>query len=338
MKHIVLCGGAGTRLWPLSNAKEPKQLLKLFQGKSLMQTCLERNASLTKEVLIIANQSLQIPTQTQVEELKFENRVSYLWEPQARNTAAAIAMSALLSQPDEILLVTPADHLISEDNKYQDTIIEAQKLATEGFLVTIGLKPAYPETGFGYIEHHGNEVIRFTEKPEKELAEQFIASGNYLWNSGIFCFSAQAIIQELKQHAPAILAEAEQTVKEYNQTGTISLEAMLNIPSHSIDYAIMEKTNKIKVVPSSMSWQDVGSYEALIAHLEPKAFSNKTIQINCLTDTNFVFPSHKPIALVGIENLIVVDSPQGLLILNKGLGQNIKEVHQEIKKHYPEFS
>jgi len=334
MKHVLLCGGAGTRLWPLSHAAEPKQMLRLFNERSLLQETLLRNKAFCDEVLIIANNTLYEKIDSQVREVTDSHSIRWIREPKARNTAAAVAMAALSFEADDILLVTPSDHMIGAGDAYCATIEAAGRLAGQGYLVTIGLKPAYPETGFGYIHYDGIDVIEFTEKPDLETAASFVASGRYLWNSGIFCFKASVIIAELKQHAPAILEACEAAIAELRSNGAVSVDAMEAIPSVSIDYAVMEKSDKIKVVASAMDWNDVGTYESLVEVL--KGEKQDAININCAAEQNFVFSQQRPVAIVGLEDIIVVDRPNGLLIMKKGLGQFVKNVHQEVASQFPD--
>ena len=185
MQHIILCGGSGTRLWPLSNRQTPKQLLPLFEDRSLLQLTYLRNSSACSSVLAIANEQQVEVISGQL--LDAGAVVRWIAEPVGRNTAAAIALAAFMADPEEVLLITPSDHLIGTPDIYEATIASARQLAEAGYLVTIGLRPAYPETGYGYIHHDGNDVIRFVEKPDAANAVRMLESGDYLWNSGIFC-------------------------------------------------------------------------------------------------------------------------------------------------------
>jgi len=335
LKHVVLCGGAGTRLWPLSHAKAPKQLLQLFGNRSLLQESVLRNSNYCKELLVVCNTHIVADVRGQIGELKDLMSVKWIEEPEGRNTAAAIALSALMSAPDDLLLVTPSDHLILNDELYAQTVASAAKFATEGYLVTIGLRPAYPETGYGYIQYQGNEVLAFTEKPDKENAIRFMESGNYLWNSGIFCFSVRTILEEMELHAKDILLKCREAVTELKETGSISIKSMKAIPSLSIDYAVMERSRRIKVVPSDIKWSDVGTYDALIEAIADRD-EHSAINIACESAHNYVFHQKRPVAIVGLENIIVVDHPNGLLVMKKGMGQHVKEVYNEVAARFPE--
>ena len=338
MQHIILCGGSGTRLWPLSNKQTPKQLLPLFEGKSLLQLTYQRNSFTCDRVVAIVNEQQETMVTDQLKQagaLHFE----CIAEPTGRNTAAAIALAAFVADPESILLITPADHLIGTPDRYSETIYMAEKLARAGNLVTIGLQPAYPETGYGYIQYDGYDVVRFTEKPDAVTAEIMLASGEYLWNSGIFCGKAGVLLHQLEQYAPAIYATAALAAAEYMETGRISLAAMEAIPSDSIDYAVLEKSDIVKVVPSTMEWSDVGGYEALAEALARHySYSNQqAVFIESDPVNSIVIGKDKLVALVGVENVVVVNTPDALLILQKGKGQEVKQLHKWVKENRPEL-
>lgn len=337
MQHIILCGGSGTRLWPLSNRHTPKQLLPLFEDRSLLQLTYLRNSAACSGVLAIANEQQVDVISTQL--LEAGAALRWIAEPVGRNTAAAIALAAFMADPGEILLITPSDHLIGTPDIYAATIESARQLAAEDYLVTIGLQPAYPETGYGYIHHDGNDVIRFVEKPDAANAVRMMESGDYLWNSGIFCSKASVMLDELKQFAPDIYNSSKKAAEELLRTGKISLAAMEAIPSDSIDYAVMEKSLRVKVVPSAMQWSDVGSYEALTeALMEHYQYSNQqAVFIESNPRNSMVIGKDKLVALVGVDNMVVVDTPGALLIMQKGSGQEIKQLHNWVKENRPEL-
>lgn len=337
MQHIILCGGSGTRLWPLSNRHTPKQLLPLFEDRSLLQLTYLRNSAACSGVLAIANEQQVEVISGQL--LEAGAALRWIAEPIGRNTAAAIALAAFTADPEEILLITPSDHLIGTPDVYAATIESARQLAAEGYLVTIGLRPAYPETGYGYIHHDGNDVIRFVEKPDAANAVRMLESGDYLWNSGIFCSKASVMLDELKQFAPEIYNTSKKAAAELIRTGKISLATMEAIPSDSIDYAVMEKSLRVKVVPSAMQWSDVGSYEALTeALMEHYQYSNQqAVFIESNPRNSMVIGKDKLVALVGVDNMVVVDTPGALLIMQKGSGQEIKQLHNWVKENRPEL-
>lgn len=338
MHHILLCGGSGTRLWPLSNQQTPKQLLPLFEDRSLLQLTYLRNRAACTNIMAIMNAQQQTMIASQLQEAGAENPV-LLAEPVGRNTAAAIALAAFVSAPETVLLITPADHLIGTPDLYAQTIATAKELAEEGNLVTIGLQPNYPETGYGYIQYEGYDVLRFVEKPDLATATQLLESGGYLWNSGIFCCKAGVMLEELQKYAPDIYEAAGIAAAEWKQAGTLSLSTMEAIPSDSIDYAVMEKSQRVKVVPSYMQWSDVGSYEALSEALtQHYQYSNhQAVFINSNPENSTVIGKEKLVALVGVEDLVVVDTPGALLIMKKGKGQEIKKLHQWVKENRPEL-
>ncbi|HEY1167083.1 MAG TPA: sugar phosphate nucleotidyltransferase [Chitinophaga sp.] len=336
MQHIILCGGSGTRLWPLSNRQTPKQLLPLFEGRSLLQLACQRNQAACDSVLAIVSEQHANMVEEQLLEAGAEN-LRMLAEPVGRNTAAAIALAAFVSAPETILLITPADHLIGTPDIYAQTIETAQLLAAGNSLVTIGLQPTYPETGFGYIQYSGHDVIRFVEKPDAKNASLMLQSGDFLWNSGIFCCKAGILLQELKQHAPEIYKAAGEAADEWLSKGHLSKASMEAIPSTSIDYAVAEKSNRVKVVPSTMDWSDVGSYEALAEALVQHYSYHNHQAVSIESGNNMVIGKEKLVALVGVENLVVVNTPEALLIMKKGKGQEIKQLHQWVKENRPEL-
>ncbi|MCF6402769.1 mannose-1-phosphate guanylyltransferase [Chitinophaga filiformis] len=338
MLHVLLCGGSGTRLWPLSNKQTPKQLLPLFDGQSLLQLTWVRNSTFCDSVMAVVNEQQSEMVSKQLGEAGAQH-VQMMEEPVGRNTAAAIALAAFSATPETILLITPADHLIGTPDLYAETIKKAAELAAEGHLVTIGLQPAYPETGYGYIQYTGYDVVRFTEKPNKVTAEAMLKSGDYLWNSGIFCGKAGVLLQQLLEHAPEIYAAASEAALIWKETGTIPLAAMEAIPSDSIDYAVLEKSNIVKVVPSAMQWSDVGGYEALAEALASHyRYSNhQAVFIESDPVNSMVIGKDKLVALVGVENVVVVNTPEVLLILQKGKGQEVKQLHQWVKENRPEL-
>ena len=336
MTNIILCGGSGTRLWPISRTLMPKQFVKLFDDKSLFQLTIERNSKVCDSQFIVSNTQQYFLALDQLEELnKFNNR--YLLEPVGKNTAPAIALACMKLDPKEIVLVTPSDHLIKDEAQYKKVLVQAKELAEENNLVTFGIKPDFAETGFGYIEADGLDVIAFHEKPNKETAQRYIKAGNYYWNSGMFCFKAGVFLDELKQYSPEIFEASKMalldSIEDDNVT-RIKLEAMMDIPEDSIDYAVMEKSKIVKVIPSDIDWSDVGSFDALYEEL-PKDENGNTLNPNYLSidsKNNFIYGLKRKIATVDIEDLIIVDTGDALLISKKGSSQKIKKIVDEVKK------
>ncbi|SKA29251.1 mannose-1-phosphate guanylyltransferase [Chitinophaga eiseniae] len=338
MQHIILCGGSGTRLWPLSNQQTPKQLLTLFDGYSLLQLTFRRNRFACDKVMAIVNEQQAGIVAEQLEQAGASAPVC-LAEPVGRNTAAAIALAAFVADPDTILLITPADHLIGTPDRYATAIETAGILAAGNHVVTIGLVPTYPETGFGYISYSGHDVLRFVEKPDRVVAEAMLAAGGFLWNSGIFCCKARVLLQELQQHAPAIYEATAIAAAEWKTTGVLRKETMEAIPSDSFDYAVLEKSGIVKVVPSKMDWSDVGSYEALADALSRhyQYRNHQAVFIESDPQKNIVIGKDKLVALVGVENMVVVNTASALLIMKRGRGQDIRQLHQWVRDNRPEL-
>ena len=340
--NLILCGGSGTRLWPLSRTLMPKQFVKLFNNQSLFQLTVERNNALCDEQLIVSNSEQYFLALDQLEELKTQNsklKTRYLLEPIGRNTAPAIALACLSLNPETVVLVTPSDHLIKNQKAYQTVVKRAEVLANDGFLVTFGIKPSYAETGYGYIEAkivngesldvNGLDVLKFHEKPDMQTASEYLAINHspltthhsqFLWNSGMFCFKAGVFLQELKHYSPLIYEASKQALENANDGDMIRIkhEAMMAIPEDSIDYAVMEKSDKVKVVPSDIAWSDVGSFDALSAELDNDE------------NNNFIL-SHKQVCTIDIEDLIIIDTEDALLISRKGSSQKVKEIVSKLK-------
>ncbi len=335
MTNIILCGGSGTRLWPISRSLMPKQFVKLFNEKSLFQLSVERNSKVCESQFIVSNADQYFLALDQLEELEKSNN-KYLLEPVGRNTAPAIALACMALDKDEIVLVTPSDHLIKNEEAYALVAERATELAKENNLVTFGIKPTFAETGFGYIEAEGEEVKAFYEKPNLETASEYLEAGNYYWNSGMFCFKAGVFLEELQKYSPAIYDACKTAFKNTNTEDMIRIkhEDMLNIPDDSIDYAVMEKSTKVKVVPSDINWSDVGSFDALYDELEQDSNGNTVNEKHISIDSknNLIIGSEKTIATIDIEDLIIVDSGDALLISKKGSSQKVKQVVQKLKE------
>ena len=335
MTNIILCGGSGTRLWPISRNLMPKQFVKLFADRSLFQLTLARNAKLCSTRFIVSNAEQYFLALDQIEE---KDDVRYLLEPVGRNTAPAIALACMACAPDEIVLITPSDHLIKNETEYKNILHRAKELAAQDCLVTFGITPTFAETGFGYIEAvNGEDVRAFHEKPDAATAAEYLKAGNYYWNSGMFCFKAGVFLQELHKHAPAIYAACENALANSPAASAdlirITHEAMLSIPEDSIDYAVMEKSSKVKIIPSDIGWSDLGSFDALYEEL-PKDEHGNTLNPNHISidsKNNFVYADARIVATIDIEDLIIIDTSDALLISKKGSSQKVKEVVNAIK-------
>ena len=340
MTNIILCGGSGTRLWPISRTLMPKQFVKLFDDSSLFQLTVKRNAKVCNTQFIVSNQDQYFLAYDQLEELnKTHNK--YLLEPVGRNTAPAIALACMALNPEEIVLVTPSDHLIKDEDAYAKVIEKASALAQDGNLVTFGIKPDFAETGFGYIEAKGFDVKAFHEKPDASTAQSYLDAGNYYWNSGMFMFKAGVFLEELKKHSLEIYESSLKALENQNNNDMIriALDDMMSIPEDSIDYAVMEKSSKVKVVPSDIAWSDVGSFDALYEEM-PHDKDGNTINkdhISIDSKNNLVYSKDKTIATIDIEDLIIIESGDALLISKKGSSQKVKKVVAQLKNSNSEL-
>ena len=260
-------------------------------------------------------------------------KANYLLEPVGRNTAPAIALACLALESEEIVLVTPSDHLIKDETAYLEAIEKAKSLALSDNLVTFGITPQYPETGFGYIEAKGEDVLSFKEKPDAATAQAYLDAGNYYWNSGMFCFKAGVFLEELKKYSPDIY---EASVSAYKNAKTdemirVSHDDMSAIPEDSIDYAVMEKSNKVKVIPSDIDWSDLGSFESL----DEEIGSSENV-INIDSNNNLVLSS-KQVATIDVDDLIIIDTADALLVSKKGSSQKVKQVVKKLKEENSEL-
>lgn len=322
INHVILTGGIGSRLWPLSRKSKPKQYLELFESKSLFEMSLLRNRDITDNVIVVGN----VDNCHLSKEVLKKTNLSYIdiIESTPRNTAAAIAFAALASDPDDILVITPSDHVIEGQESYENSIKKGIELAKKGSIVTFGVVPTKPETGFGYIEYSKNDVLSFREKPNAELAEEFISKGNFLWNSGMFCFKASVLLEELEKYNPEVLKKSK-IVWESNQDGLLDLELSLEIPSISIDYAVMEKSDKIKVVPVDFEWSDLGSFEAVYDYLYSQGHPVDE-------NGNMVIGTDVYTPFIGVRDTIFVSTPTANLILQKESSQDVKRIYEQLEK------
>ena len=340
MTNIILCGGSGTRLWPISRKLMPKQFVKLFDDRSLFQLTVERNSKISEKRYIVSNTEQYFLALDQLEEL--EEKASFLLEPLGRNTAPAIALACMDIDPDEIVLITPSDHLIKDEKAYHDSVQRAKALAQEDKLVTFGIKPSYPETGFGYIEAEGEDVLSFKEKPDTATAKAYLEKGNYYWNSGMFCFKAGVFLEELQKYSPDIYTQSLKAYQHANREGMVRVihEDMAAIPEDSIDYAVMEKSDSVKVIPSDIDWSDLGSFDALYDELpkdsDGNAKNDKLISID--SKNNLIMAEDKQIATIDIEDLIIIDTADALLISKKGASQKVKQVVKKLKEDKSELT
>lgn len=336
MVNILLCGGGGTRLWPLSRALMPKQFIQIFNNKSLFELSYERNSKICSQILIVSNQEQYFLA---LDQLKIDKNINYLLEPISKNTAAAITLACFSLSKKELVLVTPSDHLIKNESNYHKVVEKATKLAKEDKIITFGIKPNYPETGYGYIEFECNEVLRFCEKPDLNTAKEFIKKGNFLWNSGMFVFKVDFFLKQMQKYAKDIYDTCYVAYKNSLKTENfikIQKEDMEKIPSLSIDYALMEKSDSIKVVPSDIDWSDVGSFESLAKEFpknENENFSNIKAKF-VDSKNNFIFSNNKKkfIATIDLNDFVIVDTDDALLISKKESTQKVRLVYESIRK------
>lgn len=359
----ILCGGAGSRLWPVSRELHPKPFIRLADGQSLLQKAWLRGAVLpdVAEVLTVTNRELFFKTQDDYREAAdvamngLAN--SFVLEPFGRNTAPAIAAAALnvaaTHGEDTLMLVLAADHLISDQPAFAQAVAQAVQLAAQGKLVTFGIKPEVPETAYGYIEANmaapirandgavaGYLVRRFVEKPNLEIAREYVASGNYQWNSGMFCFSAGTLLREMEQHCPAILAATRACMAQSSKAeGADFAQIQLDpssfgaVPDNSIDFAVMEKSSNVAVVPCSIGWSDIGSWDALGDLTSPDDQGNRIEGEALLHDVSncFIRSNERMVGAVGVNNLIVIDTPDALLIADRTRAQDVKHLYASLK-------
>lgn len=347
----ILCGGAGSRLWPVSREQHPKPFIRLADGQSLLQKAFLRGAQLPGviEVLTVTNRELFFKTEDEFREVNAEGiATSFILEPFGRNTAPAIVAAALqvakTHGDDAIMLVLAADHLISDQLAFEQAVLKATELATLGKLVTFGIQPEAPETGYGYIEADGNTVLRFVEKPSLEKAQEYLASGQFLWNSGMFCFSAGSLLREMEKYHPQMVADMRVCIEQSRASegkGFIQVEldpeTFATVPEDSIDYAVMEKSDQVAVVPCNIGWSDIGSWSALGDLDQADARGNRVqgevmlhATDNC-TIQNSGQSNGRLIATVGVKNLIIIDTPDAVLVADKSCAQDVKHIYAELK-------
>lgn len=323
LKTVILSGGVGSRLWPLSRKDRPKQYLDIFGGKSLFRLAVERNLPLSLKLLVVGNENNYLLSDKELQSIGVEYQK--IIEAVPRNTSAAIAFSALASEDDDILLVVPSDHIIENIEAYHQRVKEAIEMAEQGYIVAFGLKPTKPETGYGYIESEGENVISFREKPNRDTAEDFCKAGNFYWNSGMFCFKTSVFLGELRKFEPKIYTTTKEAW-ENAKNGVLNEEDMLRIPSKSVDYAIMERTNKMKVVRGNFGWSDLGSFEALYEYLsrngnEPDGNGNMYIG------------GGKSTFFLGLRNTILIETEDINLVLRKEMAQDVKGIYEQIEEN-----
>ena len=342
-----MCGGAGSRLWPVSREQHPKPFIRLADGQSLLQKAFLRGTQLSDvaEVLTVTNRELFFKTEDEFREVNTAGvATSFILEPFGRNTAPAIVAAALQVAKshgdDAVMLVLAADHLIADQSAFQQAVHKATELAETGKLVTFGIHPEAPETGYGYIETEGNTVLRFVEKPSLEKAQEYFVSGRFLWNSGMFCFTAGSLLREMEKYNPQIVADMRVCLEKSRRLEgggcsqvVIDPETFMTVAEDSIDYAVMEKSDHVAVVPCNIGWSDIGSWSTL-GDLVPADDNGNRVQGEViLHDTNdcTIQSDGRLVAALGVKNLIIIDTPDAVLVVDKSSAQDVKHIYTELK-------
>ena len=340
-----MCGGSGTRLWPLSRALFPKQFLPLVNDTSMLQDTLLRLPDNCSVPMFICNEEHRFLVAEQVRQLS-QSQGTILLEPEGRNTAPAVALAAinaLATDQDALLLVLAADHVIQNTDAFHQAVAQATIAAEQDKLVTFGIVPTHAETGYGYIKKGTEQatntfdVAQFVEKPNQEVADEYLASGDYLWNSGMFLFKASRYLEELGKYRPDILAHCQQAMADVEHDLDFlrpSKVDFLACASESIDYAVMEKTDSAVIIPLDAGWSDVGSYSALWEVCQQDENKNvlKGDVIAQTTTNSYIHSQHKLIATVGVDNLVIIETHDAVLVANKDKVQEVKQIVEQLKK------
>ncbi|RLD96246.1 MAG: mannose-1-phosphate guanylyltransferase [Aquificota bacterium] len=336
---VIMAGGGGVRLWPLSNPQTPKHMLPLFSQKSLLKETIERIAPFvgSEKVLIVTTRDMAIEVAKEGD----VPRERVIVEPRGRNTAPAVALSTLyvmnILGEEAIIIVLPADHHIEPPEALWSCLDKASKLALDGWLVTLGIPPTRPETGYGYMETgemlipSALRVRRFTEKPSLEKAQKFLEEGNYYWNSGIFIWKAQTLWEELVRHLPEVALPLDKFRNTAWKVTVANLEALYSrFPNISIDHAVMEKSQRVAMVPANFQWCDVGSWASLWEILEKDHLGNVSRGLAQILETqdSLIWSQDIPVKVLGLNNLVVVATPQGVLVCPMEKSQEIKKLFE----------
>jgi len=327
--HVILSGGVGSRLWPVSRKSMPKQYIPMFGEKSLFQLTAERSKHLVDHTVVVGNKDNFLLSQADMIRANINDYTDVV-EASPRNTAAAIAFAALAVEPDDILFVTPSDHIITNERAYAAAFGRAVELAKEDYIVTFGIIPTKPETGYGYIEYLENEVRSFREKPTLPMAKDFLEQGNFLWNSGMFCFKAKTYLEELNKFEPEILETSTKCWSLKSENFLPEAQTLL-IPAKSIDYAVMERSDRIKVVKSDFGWSDLGSFESIWEHWEGLGEDYHFKGSNCIVG------SKKHVEFLGVSNLVLVETHDAILVLSKSSSQDVKKIFERLEIDKPEL-
>ena len=337
---VIMAGGSGTRLWPLSRAAHPKQFLRLHGEDTMLQATVKRLSGLDIQASItICNEEHRFFVAEQLREI--DKLGPIILEPVGRNTAPAIALAALTAKDDPLLLVLAADHVIQDEDAFREAVIRAIPLAEVGKLVTFGIVPSAPHTGYGYIKRgkdigEGFEVDAFVEKPSSDVAQDYFSSGDYYWNSGMFLFRASSYLEELKKFRPDILEQCKASVMEVKADLDflrIDKEAFELCPAESVDYAVMEKTSHAVVMPMDAGWSDIGSWSSLWDISEKDGDGNSTHGDVILhnTQNSYVKTDNKLVAVIGVDDLVIVSTKDSLMVAHKDSVQDVKIITEALK-------
>jgi mannose-1-phosphate guanylyltransferase len=345
---VILCGGVGSRLWPLSRDSHPKPFIKLADGQTLLQKAFLRGAeqSQVSEVVTVTNRDLFFKIEDQYRQLNHNPlTTTYILEPFGRNTAAAIASAALHIRKTygdhAVMLVLAADHVIANTQTFADAVQNAIRLANNGRLVTFGIKPQSPETGYGYIEADGANVLRFVEKPDHETAVAYVDSGRFFWNSGMFCFRTRDIIDAMRRYSPEVLSSVSSCIAESRVSSSqgfteieLGADSFMNVPDISIDYAVMEKADNVSVVACDIGWDDVGSWASFSKTVSEDDNGNAVEGVAILHDVqnSYIRSESRLIAAVGVNDLVVIDTDDALLVSTKSRVQDVKHIYNSLKQ------
>jgi len=350
---VILAGGSGTRFWPLSRHLYPKQLLRIMGGETLIQQTMRRvTACVDPTRVVISTNALQADSiRFQLNEWKDGLQGNFLLEPEGRNTAPAIAWAAhrlIKADPDAVMVVLPADHVIKELGRFQAAVALAAGMAAEGHLVTFGIKPNRPETGYGYIQPKGrvrlagkgklvgHPVARFVEKPDAQTAARYVKSGSYVWNSGMFVWRASAILEEIERHQPALARGVAGLMSLVDAGGGASdfAEAYKRLPSISIDNGVMEPSSRAAVIPVAFGWSDVGNWSSLEEVAPRDRFKNVTSGkvVDLDSQNSVLYADQRVVATIGLSDMIVVDTADATLVCPKSRAQDVKKVVEILKK------
>ncbi|MDD3699824.1 MAG: mannose-1-phosphate guanylyltransferase, partial [Atribacterota bacterium] len=344
---VVMAGGRGERLWPLSRSYRPKQFVS-WKGNSFFRATVDRITP------VVGAENIYVVTQKKYKELALKQAPfippsNVIIEPQGKNTAPCIGLAAViistLKSPEEIMIVLPADHFIGDERTFQKLIRFACRLASDDFLVTLGITPLYPNTGYGYIhygESHQKEgemeafkVLNFTEKPDLETARKYLKEGTYLWNSGIFVWKAKVILEEIEKYMPDLYRGLMKIKEKIGtpQEKEVASKVFKNLESISIDYGVMEKTDRALVIPADMKWSDVGSWVALEEILEKDEQGNVVLNKHLGIDTqNCIIWTRKPVVTLGVKNLVVVEADDVIFLMPKSHNQRVRSVIEALKR------